>query len=166
MAKSKQKGNRFEADVAKTLSERFQERLGVEVGFRRTLDSGAFYGGSNATKTETHNLDYAVFGDIVSPRDFRFIIECKHYSTAPKLNSLFDGYAEWDGWIGEAEYDSKTSGKDWVLVMKYNHVKPMVIIETKHLDLSLFSHHIIYKTSYSVIRFEEFLKLEENFFFR
>lgn len=161
----KQKGNRFEADTAKILSERFQPRLGVEQGFRRNIDSGAFYGGSNTHRMESHNLDYAIFGDIVVPRDFRFIIECKHYATAPKLTSVFTGNAQWDGWIGEAEHDSKSSEKDWLLIMKYNHVKPMVVCNKDLLYNYEVGNTISYGENYIVALLDNLLELKDDFWF-
>lgn len=165
MPNPKQKGNRFEADTAKMLSERFKPRLGVKTGFYRNIDSGSAFGGSNVRRMETHNLDYAVFGDIVVPRDFRFVIECKHYSTAPKLTSIFTGNAQWDCWIKEAEHDSKSSEKDWLLVMKYDYVKPMIICEKNLLSDYEINNILIYGEKYAVVLLDVLLELNDSFWF-
>ena len=164
MAKPKQKGNRFEAATAKLLSERFEPKLGVPSGFIRNADSGAFYGGSNVSRMESHNLDYATFGDIVTPRDFRFVIECKHYATAPKLTGVFGGNSQWDGWISEAEHDSASSGKNWLLIMKYNNVKPLVVFE-KNLTDTTFPYELYYKNSYRIVQLDYLLTMDDDFWF-
>jgi len=161
----KQKGNRFELETAKILSERFQPRLEVTTGFYRNADSGSYYGGSNVHRMESHNLDYATFGDIVTPRDFRFVIECKHYSTAPKLTSIFTGSSQWDGWIKEAEHDSNSSQKDWLLIIKYDYVKPMVACEKELLYNYDVGNTISYGENYVVALLDNLLELKDDFWF-
>jgi len=166
MAKNpKQKGNRFEAQTAQMLSERFKPLLGVEKGFRRNIDSGSFYGGSNTHRMESHNLDYAIFGDIVCPREFRFIIECKHYATAPNLATVFAGSKQWDGWIAEAEHDSNSSEKDWLLVIKYNRVKPLSICRTSTLNNNQVGNTMSYGDNYVVTLWDNLLELDDGFWF-
>ena len=84
----KNKGSSFERKIANLLSDRFESKLGIKNGFRRNPDSGSFFGGSNKQRTQSYSLDYALFGDLICPRNFRFSIECKHYKTPPTLKAL------------------------------------------------------------------------------
>ena len=126
----KQKGNSFERKIANRLSERFREHLGVETGFRRNSDSGSYFGGTNKTRTQTHNLDYAIFGDLICPSDFKYVIECKHYKSPPSWQSFMEGdIKQWNEWIAQNEQDSVSAGKIGALIIKYNNVPEMVFLE-------------------------------------
>ena len=125
----KNKGNTFERKVAKLLSDRFAEYLGIESGFRRNPDSGSYFGGSNVKRSETHSLDYAIFGDLICPRNFVYSVECKHYKTAPSLQSILaQEVKQWDDWLLQAQQDSDTSGKKLALIIKYNNVSEFVFL--------------------------------------
>lgn len=158
----KQKGNSFERKIANRLSERFSEYLGVETGFRRNSDSGSYFGGSNKTRTETHNLDYATFGDLICPANFRYVVECKHYKSPPSWQSFVDGdIKQWNEWISQNEQDSKSAGKAGALIIKYNNVPEMVFLNQESVT---FSALFRYK-NYYVYRFEDWLTAEDSNFF-
>ena len=53
----KQKGNRFERDIANMFSERFATYTGIEKAFRRNPDSGSFFGGSNVNINNGTDLE-------------------------------------------------------------------------------------------------------------
>jgi len=158
----KQKGNSFERKIANLLSDRFQTYLGVETGFRRNSDSGSYFGGTNKTRTETHNLDYAIFGDLICPTDFRYVVECKHYKSPPSWQAFVDGTVkQWDDWIAQNDQDSISAKKPGVLIIKYNNVSELLFSQ----------HHIeqlrpcfIYQTRY-VYRLSDWLTLPDNQFF-
>jgi len=78
----KQKGNSFERKIANLLSDRFKEHTGIESSFRRNPDSGSFFGGSNHSRTEKYDTEFAIFGDLICPKSFAYSVECKHYKTA------------------------------------------------------------------------------------
>lgn len=158
----KQKGNGFERKIANLLSERFAQHLGIAQAFRRNPDSGSFFGGSNTARTATHSMDYAVFGDLICPRNFRYSIECKHYKTAPSFQSIVEhSVKQWDDWLEQAEQDSKNSGKSLALIIKYNNV-PEIVFTTAHLtDLKL---GLKYK-DYHVYQLKDFLGLIDSHFF-
>ena len=105
----KQKGNGFERKIANLLSETFEPYLGISNGFRRNPDSGSFWGGSNLHRTLTHDTNYAVFGDLICPKNFKYSIECKHYKTAPSLQAIINqSVKQWDTWLEQAEQDRIT----------------------------------------------------------
>jgi len=126
----KAKGSNFERKIANTLSARFESALGVKNGFRRNPDSGSFFGGSNKARTESYSLDYAVFGDLICPRNFTYSVECKHYKTAPSFQSVLNHtVTQWDQWLAQAEQDAASSKRAMSLVIKYNNVDIMVFLK-------------------------------------
>ena len=77
---SRRKGNNFENKICKTLNERFKTEE-----FCRTPGSGAF--------ATTHKLpEYLqIAGDLITPSNFRFLIECKNgYSKDLKISDFFN----------------------------------------------------------------------------
>lgn len=157
---SKNKGNTFERKIAKLLSTRFAEHTGLLESFRRNIDSGSFFGRSNQKRVETHGTENAQFGDIMTPGDFRFCVECKHYKAPPSLNAILkQDWKQLDEWIGQAKQDAENAGKDWLVVVKFNLIDEFVIVEGVH-DLMV----MIYKGN-SIIPLKAFLEQEDAKFF-
>lgn len=158
----KNKGNSFERKIANLLSETFKNYLGISNGFRRNPDSGSFWGGSNVDRTSTHSLDYAVFGDLICPKNFKFSIECKHYKTAPSLQSIVNqSVKQWDTWIEQAEQDSKAANKEFALIVKYNNVDELIFLNnTLHGKDTI----IKYK-QYHIYKLKDFLSYQPDFYF-
>ena len=126
----KSKGSAFERKIANTLSARFEGALGIKNSFRRNPDSGSFFGGSNKSRTESYSLDYAIFGDLICPRNFTYSIECKHYKTPPSFQSVLKhSVTQWDQWLAQAQQDSDASKRLMSLVIKYNNVDIMVFLK-------------------------------------
>lgn len=126
----KQKGNNFERKIANIFSDRFAEYTGISQSFRRNPDSGSFFGGTNAARAETHDTDWAVYGDLICPKAFKFVVECKHYKKAPTFKSLIEqNISEWDKWIKQVQQDAKVCGKDPMLIIKYNNVPAFVMLD-------------------------------------
>ena len=158
----KSKGNNFERKMANLLSERFAEYLGIEKGFRRNQDSGSYFGGSNSQRTQTHSMDYAVFGDLICPKAFKFSIECKHYKTAPSLQSILDqNVKEWNTWLGQAQQDADNSNKKLALIVKYNKIEELVFLSD-----TIVNYEQAFKyNSYSIYKLKTFLEQPNEFFF-
>ncbi len=126
----KNKGNGFERKIANLLSDRFVSYLGIEKGFRRNPDSGSFFGGSNHSRTEVYDTEFAVFGDLICPKKFKFSIECKHYKSAPTFQSILnEDVKQWDLWLEQASQDSKKSSREMLLIIKYNNVDEFVFVD-------------------------------------
>jgi len=144
--KSKNKGNTYERKISNLLSAKFKDYLQESQGFRRNPDSGSFFGGSNSKKIETHNLDYAVFGDIICPKNFKFSIECKHYKTPPSFKSIImNKVTQWDQWISQARLDAKNSGKLPFIIIKYNNIDDIVMVQTQFSGLQeIFKYDGVY----------------------
>lgn len=105
MSRQKQKGNSFERDIAKDLTEIFN------LPFSRTFGSGAFLGGKNFHRRAgvSKAVQNASLGDISCPAEhgWEFIIECKNYADL-NFNGIIQGYCDkLSGWIGEVRYDAE-----------------------------------------------------------
>ena len=159
----KQKGNTFERNIANMLSERFEAVTGVEKGFRRNPDSGSFFGGSNIHRTETYDTDYALYGDLICPRNFAFSIECKHYKTAPPLNAVLkQKVSQWDGWLKQARQDADVSEKKMMMIVKYNNTETMVFVD---YELHGLSYPIFKYGPFFVHTLKDVLELDNKEFF-
>lgn len=159
---SKNKGNTFERKIANLLSERFAAHTGIEKSFRRNADSGSFFGGSNQRRTSTHDTSKATFGDIICPEDFKFSIECKHYKTPPTFVSLVNQKCTFiDKWIEQGEQDAKSGDKRLMVIMKFNNVPEMVIVDKGVSDLT----PIINYGAYSMYPLDDFLAQSDGLFF-
>lgn len=157
----KAKGSSFERKIANMLSARFEQHLGVKNGFRRNPDSGSFFGGSNQSRTESYNLDYAVFGDLICPKSFTYSVECKHYKSPPSFQSVITHrVTQWDGWLEQAERDAASSQKHMSLVIKYNNVDEIVFLKG---PLAGFKHGM-YK-DYHVHLLNDWLAMPDDHFF-
>ena len=162
MINSKSKGNTFERKIANLFSERFKSITGKDQSFRRNIDSGSFFGGSNQKRTITHDLDKAIFGDIVSPNNFVFNIECKHYASAPSLASIFkQSCKEWDKWIDQSLQDGLSANKQPIIIVKYNKIDELIILAQLPKDLKF----IIKYKNYYISTLIDFLLLDNSVFF-
>ena len=158
---AKGKGNTFERKISKLLSERFKELTGIEQSFRRNIDSGSFFGGSNQRRKQTHNIENACFGDIMCPVAFKFSLECKHYKTPPGLGVVVNGKCkQWDTWLEQAEQDSTNSGKGLMVIIKYNNIDEIVFLKEKLEIDSIFNYGI-----YTAYRLDKILGMPDDFFF-
>lgn len=157
----KSKGNTFERKIANLLSARFETYTGLEKSFRRNSDSGSYFGGMNAHRVEKHDLDHAVFGDLMCPRNFNFSIECKHYKSAPSFQSIINKLVpQWDTWIKQVEQDSESANKLPLLIIKYNNVPEFVFVKNK-LEIA----EILLYTGYYAYKLSDILLLSDDIFF-
>lgn len=130
MTNSKQKGSSWERTISNKLSERFKAYTGIEKSFRRNADSGSFFGGSNASRSSTHDTSKATYGDIITPCGFKWSIECKAYKTPPSLKAILtQSDAVLDAWIKQAMQDATQAGLSPVIIIKWNNVPPVALIE-------------------------------------
>lgn len=97
-SKSKAKGNSWELDVAKFLTELYGST------FLRVPSSGAFVGGKNTHRKAT--LDQGQLqskkGDIHPPHDWKFFnVECKSYADFPFHQLWYADVKILDSWIAQ-----------------------------------------------------------------
>jgi len=158
----KAKGSSFERKIANLLSDRFKSITGIEQSFRRNPDSGSFFGGSNKRRTETHDLDYAIFGDLICPKNFKFSVECKFYKQGPTFAAIVKGdITQWDDWLKQAKQDSELYHKGLMLIMKYNGISEVVLTEQQYDNITSV---MPYKGFY-LYKLSEFLTLKDEIFF-
>lgn len=129
--KSKQKGNNFERVVAKMFSDLYKDRYGAEVSFQRNISSGSIFGGSNHQRGMNTLQEMTIYaGDIITPNDFLYTIECKHYAIPFSINAIIiQDSKQLDGWIEQVTQDCEVSGKEPMLVIKYDNIKPFVLLK-------------------------------------
>ena len=126
--KSKTKGNNFERVVAKLLSETYKDIYKVDDAFQRNISSGSIFGGTNKRDTLQETMIYV--GDIITPNDFKYVIECKHYATPFTINALItQNCSQLDKWISQVTHDSEVASKKPILIVKYNNIKPFCLVK-------------------------------------
>lgn len=158
----KQKGNNFERKIANMLSARFGLLTGIKQAFMRNPDSGAFWGATNQKRIETHNVEFANFGDLLCPKNFQYSIECKHYKTAPSLQAIMSQkVTQWDEWLEQCTQDAKNASKKPALVVKYNNVNEIVFLQDMYVGME----PIINYQGFHIYLFETFLELDDVMFF-
>jgi hypothetical protein len=123
----KQKGSGFEREVAKFLSELYDE------SFIRAPGSGAYVGGKNQQRKEfLHEGQIRSFkGDIVPGPSFpKLNIECKFYANF-SFHLLLSGESkQLDGWL-EQLLDVEDEGDCNILFMKFNRIGRYVAVQPK-----------------------------------
>lgn len=157
---SKAKGNNFERKIAKIFNDRFRHLYNGKDSFRRSITSGGFFGGKNSKKSivDEHKVD---IGDIMTPIGFKFTLECKFYKTPFTINILHSCNSQLGKWIKQAEDQSKVANKDFLLIIKFNDIKEIVISK----ELLAFNTNYLYYNSYYIYSLESLLKLEDKKWF-
>ena len=152
---SRAKGNRFENKIAKKLNERFNTKE-----FCRTPGSGAF--------ATTHKLpEYLkVYGDLITPENFKYIIECKKGYNEEQVSDLFNTKSNICKMIDQAHRDSKKSSRKFLLFIGQDRREPIAI--TNAMDLPVGKTYLrgkVNKIEVSMFRLEDLLLLDDSHFF-
>lgn len=154
---SKNKGNRNENELAKILNERFGNGKKI---FSRSPQSGAWGGGSNRELRE--DMDYqsklTLASDIITPHNFKFIIEHKAYKQA-SFWDLFNSSSELNSWVKQVEDDSSWVDKEPMLIVKYNNKKRIVYIKQK------IKGYVFEWNEWYCYWLDDLLKLDNKFFY-
>lgn len=149
----KKKGNRVELYFAKAFTERFKK------DFKRAPMSGGW--GTFNRQSDLTEAKEVLSSDLVCPKNFLFSVEIKSRATFNFWDMLNEDTQnqEIKSWINQVELDAKSVNKKPLLIIKINNKKPFVLIES-----SLVESKMRYG-KYSVLRFDYFLKLKDEFFF-
>lgn len=150
---AKQKGNSWERDVAKDLSETFNEN------FIRVPNSGAYTGGANVYRIDqlTEQQRRMMDGDIMVPPCLsRFKIECKNYKSFD-FHRLFTENKTLDKWIKQAEF-----GLLWFLVIKVTRKGSFILFPTEICNNFVFKNNLRYKEKYVITDYKNFWKTNED----
>lgn len=112
--KQKTKGKCYERTIAEIFSTTFGKT------FMRVPNSGAFFGGQNAFRLDTHTAGQARLfsGDIIPPEDFSILIECKARKEF-KFHLMLrkQGNLDLNSWIEQASIDYEKSKQALMLVI-------------------------------------------------
>ena len=153
----KQKGSGFEREIAKYLSEKYNE------SFIRAPGSGAYVGGKNQSRTEfLHEGQIRSFkGDIVPGQSFtKMNIECKFYADFPFHLLLTGDCKVIDAWIDQL-MDVADEDDVNLVFMKFNRKGRYVCVQSK---LTWVSDNFVYYTSkkhgdWTIFEFDSFFAL-------
>ena len=152
---SRAKGNRFENKIAKMLNERFKTKE-----FCRSPGSGAF--------ATTHTLpDYLkIYGDLITPERFKYVIEIKKGYNEERVSELLNPKSQIFNMIAQAHRDSKKSSRKFLLIIGQDRRDPMAI--TNQLGLPVSGSKIsgtFDDVDVEMFRLDDLLKLPEFHFF-
>lgn len=129
-SKQKRKGSALERDVAKDLSQRYNEN------FIRTIGSGSYVGGVNASRKDvlTESQTRSHKGDVTPPETFHFMnMECKSYKDF-NFHQLFSQNCPLlDSWIEQCLEPADEDDIN-VIVIKISYQGSYVCIE-RHNDI-------------------------------
>lgn len=153
----KAKGHGFESQVAKL----FSKWWGIENSFVRSPGSGAW-----GKLARPANQASTMAGDLITPEEFPFTIECKKCQTIDfhflLINPEGCDVAVWLKKL--VEEDCKISGKKPMLIFSKNHWKMYCVVQCIDFDkiANLFPEkgtpiHLIWK-GYASFLLEDFLK--------
>ena len=153
----KAKGSGFEREIAKYLSEKYNE------SFIRAPGSGAYVGGKNQVRKEVlHEGQIRSFkGDVVPGQSFkRMNIECKFYADFPFHLLLTGDCKVIDAWIDQL-MDVADEDDVNLLFMKFNRKGRYVCVQSK---LTWVSDNFVYYTSkkhgdWTIFEFDSFFAL-------
>ena len=153
---SRNKGNAFERKICKILHERFETKE-----FNRSPGSGAY--------ATTHALpeEYKIHGDIITPINFKFCIECKKGYNGIKISDIFNKKSKLWEFIEQSEKDSKNSKKESLIIFQQDRQNILCIINSCFGFGYLKEYTIIHslrKNNYLLVKLEDYLKLDDYYF--
>jgi hypothetical protein len=151
---SRAKGNRFENKIAKMLNERFKTKE-----FCRSPGSGAF--------ATTHTLpEYLkIYGDLITPERFKYVIEIKKGYNEERVSELLNPKSQIFNMIAQAHRDSKKSSRKFLLIIGQDRRDPMAI--TNELGLPVSGSKIsgtFDDVDVEMFRLDDFLQIADAYF--
>jgi hypothetical protein len=157
---SRTKGSTFERQIAKALNNRFNT-----TEFSRTPGSGAF--------ATTHTLPdhLKIYGDLITPKDFKFCIECKKGYNKENLYSLYNYSSDLWGFLDQCEKDSDKCDKIPMVIFKQDRHPTLAIVPDSVKPINPFPYIEIhkrqgfYKASYRIYKFDQLLKDLDSIWF-
>lgn len=150
----KDKGKRFEREVAKLLTDIFNKP------FMRVQNSGAFTGGKNQQRTKSMSATQikGQRGDIIPPDEYEWVIECKNHKD---FSTGFAGVIagenkKLNGWLDEVLKDSENGKIPYTLAFKITGQTANIFFAfpQSHFGIyidDLIRAHYEYKGTYYVI---------------
>jgi len=155
---SRAKGNAFENQICKLLNKRFST-----TEFSRSPGSGAF--------ATTHSLPdhLKLHGDLITPKNFKFIVECKKGYNTLGPHSLLDHDSKIWEWITTLERDCAGAKKPGFILMAQDRRPKIVIIKvSKELTQAISTYTVIKNKNsnieYIMLYLEDYLNMQDSYF--
>ena len=152
MSRSRDKGQAFEREVAKTLT----HYMGIP--FVRTAGSGAWLGGRNAARKAHEAVLHDRRGDIAGLPGL--VVECKRYAKVPDL--LIGPSAEFDRWLDQLEADCDPVEDQPLLAFRGDGKPAMAAVPESEFDRGWdVGNHLLYERhsrNWAVCRLDPFLQ--------
>lgn len=155
---SKAKGSAFERKVAKMLNEHFET-----TDFQRSPGSGAY--------ATTHTLPdhLKIHGDLITPKDFIYTIECKKGYNNLDIYSLLNHKSKIYEFIKQAEKDANQAKKEAIVLMAQDRRDIIALIkQDSHISnqLNINKKRIIHiLNNYILVSFKDILSVDSSLFF-
>lgn len=162
-SKSKNKGNTFEREISKFLSDLYGE------SFVRVVTSGAFTGGKNVVRKEylSENQIRSHKGDIVPPDDWKYFnCEAKFYQDFPFHNLLCNTQvALLESWLDQL-LQTTDEGDCNILVMKFNRKGRYIAFQKGELfkTVTAVDYHDKAGNHWVITGFDSFIELNQDLF--
>jgi len=152
----KKKGNRVELELTKVLNKRFNCQ-----DFSRAVGSGNRWGQVQHLPKHAREV---FSGDLIVPKNFKFVLESKGGYDGIDLNSVFTrGNSELDNFLDQVSKDAKRCGRKPLLCWKRSRKPWLGFIHTKELTGKTFKYRLLYG-KWSVVDLQTLLELEDDFF--
>jgi hypothetical protein len=157
---SRVKGTNFEIKVCRTLNERFETKE-----FCRTPGSGAF--------ATTHTLPehLSIGGDIITPKNFKFLVECKKgYNKDLQISEFFNKKAWISGVLYKVLAESEKANKEPLLIIKQDRKEELAVIRSIirptswYSDCSWIEVNLSNDWDWSILPLKSLLKFRDEFF--
>ena len=151
------KGRGFERKICKILNERFKTKE-----FNRAPGSGAY--------ATTHAIpdEYKIYGDIITPKNFKFCIECKKGYNGLRISDIFNKKSKFWEFIEQSEKDAKKSEKEPLIIFQQDRQNILCITNSSHGFGYLKEYTIIHpstkENSYILTKLETYLELNDYYF--
>ena len=146
---SKRKGNNFERKIANELNKRFGTKE-----FNRTPGSGAF-----ATTHKNLPGYLHIYGDLIAPETFPFVIECKNGYDV-QLDDLFKRKSNFKAFISQAQNDASHARKEWMVIYQKTRRMALVVVGKPYQV----TPELVLDGKYFIYPLDEFLKLPNEVF--
>lgn len=153
---SKAKGSSFERKVAKILNERFNTNE-----FARTPGSGAF------ATTHTLPKHLQIWGDLITPENFKYIFECKSGYNNEGIHSLINPKSKLWGWVTQMERDAESAEKPSILLISQDRKPIITFIKYKEeieKSINTYSIVIINNNKYILLYLTDLLGMDDSLF--
>lgn len=149
---SRTKGNTFERKVAAILNTRFNTDE-----FCRSPGSGAF--------ATTHKLPdhLQIYGDLITPKSFKFIIECKKGYNKENLCGFFRENSEIRSFIRQALRDSIKSKKSFLVIFQQDRQQVLSIFKKEDFTYRLLDDYLKW-SDYIITPLEQLIKFDNSSF--